>query len=160
MLNISVICVGKLKEKYWRDACAEYAKRLSSDCKFNIIEVDEHPAPDNASPAQIQNVIAQEGKKILARLDKNTRIIAMCIEGKPLSSEKFAEKLSSLAVNGVSSIAFVIGGSWGLSNEIKDSAVLKLSMSDMTFPHQLARVMLCEQIYRAFRINSGSKYHK
>ncbi len=160
MLNISLICVGKLKEKYWRDACAEYAKRLSAYCKFNIIEVDEHPAPDNASPAQIQNVIEQEGRKILAKLDKNTKIIAMCIEGKPLSSEKLAEKLGSLAVNGVSSLAFIIGGSWGLAKEIKDTAVLRLSMSEMTFPHQLARVMLCEQIYRAFQINTGGKYHK
>lgn len=160
MLSISIICVGKLKEKFWRDACNEYAKRLSSFCKFNIIEADEYTAPDNASPAQIQNVIENEGKRIAAKLNKNTAVIAMCIEGRQMPSEKLSQSINDLAVKGVSSIAFVIGGSWGLAEDIKKRAVLRLSMSEMTFPHQLARVMLCEQIYRAFQISSGGRYHK
>lgn len=160
MLSVSVICVGKLKEKYWREACAEYAKRLSAYCKFNIVEVEEAPAPDNPSQAQINAVIESEGKKICDKLDRSTRIIAMCIEGRQMPSEKLAEKIDDLAVNGTSSIAFVIGGSWGLADSIKKRAVIRLSMSEMTFPHQLARVMICEQLYRAFQISSGGKYHK
>lgn len=160
MLSISIICVGKLKEKFWRDACAEYAKRLSGFCKFNIIEVDEYPAPDNASGAQIQNVIENEGKRIAAKLGKGTAVIAMCIEGRQMSSERLSQSISDLAVKGVSNVSFIIGGSWGLAEDIKKRAVMRLSMSEMTFPHQLARVMLCEQIYRAFQISSGGRYHK
>lgn len=160
MLSISIICVGKLKEKFWRDACAEYAKRLSGFCKFNIIEVDEYPAPDNASDAQIQNVIENEGKRISAKLGKGTAVIAMCIEGRQMSSERLSQSISDLAVKGVSNVSFIIGGSWGLAEDIKKRAVMRLSMSEMTFPHQLARVMLCEQIYRAFQISSGGRYHK
>lgn len=160
MLSISIICVGNLKEKFWRDACSEYAKRLSAFCKFSITEVDEYTAPDNASPAQIQNVIENEGKRIAAKLNKNTAVIAMCIEGNQMPSEKLSQNISDLAVNGVSNIAFVIGGSWGLAEDIKKKAILRLSMSEMTFPHQLARVMLCEQLYRAFQISSGGRYHK
>lgn len=160
MLSISIICVGKLKEKFWRDACAEYAKRLSGFCKFNIIEVDEYPAPDNASDAQIQNVIENEGKRIAAKLGKGTAVIAMCIEGRQMSSERLSQSISDLAVKGISNVSFIIGGSWGLAEDIKKRAVMRLSMSEMTFPHQLARVMLCEQIYRAFQISSGGRYHK
>lgn len=160
MLSVSIICVGKLKEKFWRDACSEYAKRLSGFCKFNIIEVDEYPAPDNASDAQIQNVIENEGKRISAKLSKGTAAIAMCIEGRQMSSERLSQSISDLAVKGVSNVSFIIGGSWGLSEDIKKRSVVRLSMSEMTFPHQLARVMLCEQIYRAFQISSGGRYHK
>ncbi len=160
MLKVSIICVGKLKEKYLKDAVAEYSKRLQAFCKFDIIEVDEEKTTDAPNNAQIENILNSEGKRILSKIDRSAKIVAMCIEGKQRSSEKFADFISESAVNGVSSIAFIIGGSWGLSNEVKQRADVKLSMSEMTFPHQLARVMLCEQIYRAFSINSGTKYHK
>lgn len=160
MLKVSIICVGKLKEKYLKDAVSEYSKRLQSFCKFEIIEVDEEKTSDAPNDSQINNILTCEGRRILSKLDRSARVVAMCIEGKQKSSVELAEYLSDTAVNGISSIAFVIGGSWGLSDEVKKRADLKLSMSEMTFPHQLARVMLCEQIYRAFSINSGIKYHK
>lgn len=160
MLSVSIICVGRLKEKYWTDACIEYQKRLRAFCSFSITEVDEERLPDTPSQAQIRTTLEKEGKRILGKVPKGARIIAMCIEGRQRSSEAFARELAGLAVEGVSSVAFVIGGSWGLSDEVKAAADIRLSMSEMTFPHQLARVMLCEQIYRAFQISSGGKYHK
>jgi len=160
MLRISILCVGKLKEKYLKDAVSEYEKRLRSFCKLEIIEVDEEKSPDDPNDTQIENIIACEGKRLLSKIDKSTHVAAMCIEGKQKTSEGLALYLEETAVSGISSIAFVIGGSFGLSNEVKKRANIKLSMSDMTFPHQLARVMLCEQIYRAFSINKGTKYHK
>ncbi len=160
MLNISVICVGKLKENYWREACAEYSKRLRAFCNFSIIEVDEERIHDNPSPLQIQSTIEKEGKRIISKIPNNTKVISMCIEGKQSSSEKLAKKIADIAIEGYSSIAFIIGGSWGISDEVKKLSYMRLSMSEMTFPHQLARVMLCEQVYRAFQINSGGKYHK
>ena len=160
MLNVMIICVGKLKEKFWTDACNEYAKRLKGFCSFSIIEVDEEKLPDTPSPAQIQNTLEKEGQRIIAKIPKNAKIISMCIEGKQKSSEKFAKEISDLALNGASTLAFIIGGSWGLSQNVKNLSVMRLSMSEMTFPHQLARVMLCEQIYRAFQITSNGKYHK
>lgn len=160
MLNVMIICVGKLKEKFWTDACNEYAKRLKGFCSFSIIEVDEEKLPDTPSPAQIQNTLEKEGQRIISKIPKNAKVISMCIEGKQKSSEKFAREISDLALNGASSIVFVIGGSWGLSQNVKNLSVMRLSMSEMTFPHQLARVMLCEQIYRAFQITSNGKYHK
>ena len=155
-----IICVGKLKEKFWTDACNEYAKRLKGFCSFSIIEVDEEKLPDTPSPAQIQNTLEKEGQRIISKIPKNAKVISMCIEGKQKSSEKFAREISDLALNGASSIVFVIGGSWGLSDRVKNISEIRLSMSEMTFPHQLARVMLCEQIYRAFQITSNGKYHK
>ena len=160
MLNVMIICVGKLKEKFWTDACNEYAKRLKGFCNFSITEVDEEKLPDTPSPAQIQNTLEKEGQRIIAKIPKNAKIISMCIEGKQKSSEKFAKEISDLALNGASTLAFIIGGSWGLSQNVKNLSVMRLSMSEMTFPHQLARVMLCEQIYRAFQITSNGKYHK
>ena len=160
MLNVMIICVGKLKEKFWTDACNEYAKRLKGFCSFSIIEVDEEKLPDTPSPAQIQNTLEKEGQRIIAKIPKNAKIISMCIEGKQKSSEKFAKEISDLALNGASTLAFIIGGSWGLSQNVKNLSVMRLAMSEMTFPHQLARVMLCEQIYRAFQITSNGKYHK
>lgn len=160
MLNVMIICVGKLKEKFWTDACKEYAKRLKGFCSFSIIEVDEEKLPDTPSPAQIQNTLEKEGQRIIAKIPKNAKIISMCIEGKQKSSEKFAKEISDLALNGASTFAFIIGGSWGLSDNVKKLSAIRLSMSEMTFPHQLARVMLCEQIYRAFQIISNGKYHK
>jgi len=160
MLGIEIICVGKLKEKYWQDACQEYAKRLKGFCSFRITEIEEERMPDNISEAHIRHTLQKEGERILAAVPKGAVIAAMCIEGRQRSSEELAATLEELAVCGCSQIAFVIGGSWGLSEAVKAAARIRLSMSKMTFPHQLARVMLCEQIYRAFSINSNSKYHK
>ncbi|HHV32136.1 23S rRNA (pseudouridine(1915)-N(3))-methyltransferase RlmH [Caproiciproducens sp. LBM24188] len=159
MLSIQIICVGKLKEAYWRDACAEYAKRLQSFCRFSIVELPESRLPDNPSPALIEAALSSEGEKILAASSGSARL-ALCIEGKPLSSEQLAMKIDALAVGGISSISFLIGSSFGLSQQVKQASDFQLSMSPMTFPHQLARVMLCEQIYRAFQINHHGKYHK
>lgn len=159
MMSVTILCVGKLKEKYWRDACEEYGKRLSAFCRFSILELDEARVPENASAAQINAALAEEGRRILSKAAHSYRI-ALCIEGKEVSSPELSQKLQLTAVNGVSNISFIIGGSWGLSDEVKQAAACKLSMSPMTFPHQLARVMLCEQIYRAFQISSDGKYHK
>lgn len=159
MQDVRIICVGKLKEQYWRDACAEYSKRLSAYSKFSIIEIEEHRLPDNPSAAQIEAGLNAEGKNILAKCPAGFDIIAMCIEGKPHSSEQLAALAERSAMEG-RGMCFIIGGSFGLSDEVKAKSKVKLSMSPMTFPHQLARVMLCEQIYRAFCINNGSKYHK
>lgn len=160
MQHVTVLCVGKLKESYWRDAVAEYAKRLSAFCRFTVIEVDEERLPDAPSAAQIAHTLEEEGKRLLARIPRDALTVALCIEGKTVSSEMLSARLSSWALDGKSHIVFVIGGSFGLSDEVKNAAALRLSMSPMTFPHQLARVMLLEQIYRAFQIASGGKYHK
>ena len=159
MLTVRILCVGKCKEKYWREACAEYGKRLSAFCRFEVLEVDEERLPERPSKAQIESGLEQEGKRLLQKAG-STPIVALCIEGKELSSPQLAQYVERAAVNGASSLAFVIGGSWGLSDEVKQRADFKLSMSRMTFPHQLARVMLLEQIYRACSINNNSKYHK
>lgn len=159
MLTVKIICIGKLKETFWRNACAEYAKRLRAFCKFSIIELPETHIPENPSKSQIDSVLNVEGQKILSHLTNST-VFALCIEGKPFSSEKLSERISNLAIDGVSSIAFVIGSSYGLSDEVKERAKFRISMSPMTFPHQLARVMLCEQIYRSFQIIHHGKYHK
>lgn len=159
MMTVSLICVGKLKEKYWRDACAEYEKRLAAFCRFRIVELPESRLPDNPSAAQIESALAEEGKKIFDTAG-NAYLAALCIEGKELSSEELAASLQTLSVQGTSSFAFCIGSSFGLSPEVKQAARMRLSFSRMTFPHQLARVMLCEQLYRAFQINTNGKYHK
>lgn len=159
MLTVNLICIGTLKEKYWRDACAEYQKRLSRDCRFFITELSEARMPLNPSPAQIDAALREEGKRILSRAGAS-HIIAMCIEGEELTSERLSSYFEKTSVNGVSVLSFVIGGSWGLSQEVKQRAHMRLSMSRMTFPHQLARVMLCEQVYRAFQIAKDSPYHK
>ena len=160
MLNVNILCVGNLKETYWREACAEYAKRLGGFCKFSIIEVSESRLPKSYSDADIAKVIESEGERILEKIPSGSFVIAMCIEGKELSSPQLAEKLQQTAVGGKSRVDFVIGGSYGLSEAVKKRADLRLSMSPMTFPHQLARVILCEQVYRAFSINADTKYHK
>lgn len=160
MQHIQILCVGGLKESYLREACAEYVKRLRNFCDLKIIEVDEERVPDNPSPKQIELALEKEGERILAKVPKNAEVFALCIEGKKLSSQGFADFIAYNAAMGVSHPVFVIGGSWGLSPAVKRRAMLKMSMSNMTFPHQLARVMLCEQIYRAFQIQIGSKYHK
>ncbi len=158
MLEIRVICVGKLKETYWRDAVSEYAKRLSAFCHFSIVELHEARLPQNPNEAEIARALEEEGRSILAAVGRSV-VYPLCIEGKLLSSERLAEEISAAAVGGASSLAFVIGSSHGLHESVK-SRGKRISMSPMTFPHQLARVMLCEQIYRAFAINAGTKYHK
>ncbi|MGN0489557.1 MAG: 23S rRNA (pseudouridine(1915)-N(3))-methyltransferase RlmH [Ruminococcus sp.] len=160
MQTVNIICIGKIKEKYWTEAIKEYTKRLTPFCKFNIIELDEEKVNSNPNRTQIKAVLDAEGKRIISKLAKNSYVIPMCIEGKQLSSTELADKMSEVALSGKSSIDFIIGGSWGLSDEVKGKADFKLSMSKMTFPHQMARVVLCEQIYRAFEINSNGKYHK
>ena len=160
MLNVTIICIGRLKERYWTEACTEYAKRLRTFCSFSIIELDEERISDAPSQAQIERTVRLEGERILSKLPKGAMTVAMCIEGGQKSSEELAGVFSRAAVSGHSHLVFVIGGSWGLSEEVKNTADVKLSMSEMTFPHQLARVMLCEQLYRAFQICSGGKYHK
>jgi 23S rRNA (pseudouridine1915-N3)-methyltransferase len=159
MITVRLLCVGKLKEKYWRDACDEYAKRLRLFCDFSIVEVPECRLPENPSPALIEKALLQEGKSLLTAA-KGGEIVPLCIEGKEMSSPRMAEEMENLAVRGCSDLNFVIGSSFGLSEEVKRAGRLRLSMSPMTFPHQLARVMLCEQIYRAFQIQHNGKYHK
>lgn len=159
MLKCNVICIGKLKEEYWRAACAEYEKRLRPFCRFSVMELAESRLPEKPSEAEIRSALEAEADRILAAAGTSA-LIALCIEGEPVSSEGLAEKLNHAAVRGVSEISFVIGSSCGLAERVKRRAELRLSMSAMTFPHQLARVMLFEQIYRAFQINSNGKYHK
>ena len=160
MLNVTLLCVGKLKEAYWRDACAEYEKRLGAFCRIRLVEVAEERLPDHPSAAQITATIEAEGKRLLDQLPKDCAVIPLCIEGKEMDSPALASRMQKMAVEGISHIAFAIGGSWGLSDAVKNRATLRLSMSPMTFPHQLARVMVLERIYRAFQITSGGKYHK
>lgn len=159
MLRVTVIAVGSLGERHWRDACAEYEKRLRIFCKPEIVEVDEYRLPRAPSPAEIRRGVEAEGAAILAKLPGGAHTVALCVEGRPLSSEELGAQLTRLAGE-TSRVAFVIGGSHGLSDAVKAAADSKLSMSAMTFPHQLARVMLLEQVYRAFSIAAGGKYHK
>ncbi len=159
MLNVNIICVGSLKEKFFSDAVNEYSKRLSRYCKFSVIELPEEKITDQQTDAQIEKTLSKEGDKILSKISKSDYVVAMCIEGKILSSKELATKLSDISME-YSTVDFVIGGSWGLDNRVKLRADYKLSVSKMTFPHQLFRVMLCEQIYRAFTINANAKYHK
>lgn len=161
MLNVNLITVGKLKESYLRDASAEYTKRLGAFCKLNIYELAECKLSNNPSEKEIKAALSTEGKTMTAMLSgKDCFNIAMCIEGKQLSSEKLAEKISKISVDGKSTLNFVIGSSCGIADEIKAMCHFRLSMSEMTFPHQLARIMILEQIYRSFQIINGGKYHK
>ena len=160
MQSIQLICVGKLKEKFYLDAAAEYVKRLSGYCKLAVVELAEERLPQDPSRAQIDAALSKEADAIRARLAPGAGLVAMCVEGKLLSSEQLAGQMAQWANGGRSSLAFVIGGSFGLHPSIKEKAVLRLSMSPMTFPHHMARVMVLEQIYRAFKINEGSRYHK
>ena len=160
MLRIDLLVVGKLKEDYWRRACEEYTKRLGSFAKVQILELPEARVPQNPSEAQIAAALKEEGQAILAKIAPQSFVTAMCIEGQMLSSEQLAQQIARQSVQGSGQFAFIIGGSWGLDGAVKARADLKLSMSRMTFPHQLARVMLLEQIYRACAINNHTKYHK
>ena len=160
MLNITIIAIGKLKEQYLRDASAEYQKRLSASCKLNIIELNPEKLSDNPSAKEIENALNNEAKRIIEKIPKGAKVYSMCIEGKQRTSEELSAEIDALTVEGVSNIVFVIGGSFGLSDEVKKLSAYRLSMSKMTFPHQIARIMLLEQIYRAMQISIGTKYHK
>jgi 23S rRNA (pseudouridine1915-N3)-methyltransferase len=163
-MKIDILCVGKIKEKFFRDAIAEYMKRMSRYATMNIIEVADEKTPDNASENVIQDIISKEASRLSKYIpDKgqnDTYIITLEINGKELTSEKLADKIASLNVNGVSHIIFIIGGSLGLHESIIKRADFHLSFSPMTFPHQLMRVILLEQIYRSFRIINNEPYHK
>ena len=160
MLNMRIVCVGKLREQFYIDAFNEYSKRLSAYCKFECVELNETKLGSSPSDKEIAAALDKEAVDIERALGKDAYVIAMCVEGKQLKSEDFAQKINSLAVSGRGRICFVIGGSFGISQRIKQRADMRLSMSEMSFPHHLARVMLAEQIYRAFKIIKGSKYHK
>ena len=160
MLGITIIALGKLKEKYLRDACDEYKKRLGTLCKLKIFELDPVKLSDNPSQTEIDKALEKEAKEIFSKIPQNAKVVAMCIEGKQMPSEKLSSFFESTAVSGKAEIVFIIGSSFGLDESVKKRADVRLSMSEMTFPHQLARVMLLEQVYRAFMISNSSKYHK
>lgn len=159
-MNITVICIGKLKEKYWTAAIDEYSKRLKGYCSLDIIELKEARLPDKAGPAEELAVKEAEGEEILKKIKDNQYVITLEVKGKMLSSEKLAEKIDALGLEGNSNVVFVIGGSLGLSAAVSKRANFKLSFSEMTFPHQMMRVILLEQVYRAFKINRNEAYHK
>ena len=156
MQKVTILCVGKLKEKFYADAVSEYSKRLSRFCKLDIVELNEERLPEDPSPAQIEAALSREADTIRAKLPPAAMAVALCVEGKQRSSEELAR----LMADSVSHLVFLIGGSFGLHPSIKELAAVRLSMSPMTFPPHLARVMLLEQIYRAYQINAGTKYHK
>lgn len=160
MVQLYLICVGKLKESFYLAACQEYQKRMSTYCKLAVIELPEEKLPDDPSSAQIELALRKEAELIANRLPKAAELITLCIEGNLLPSEALSKQISKWMLTGSSSLAFVIGGSYGLHPSIKKQASLCLSMSPMTFPHHLARVMLLEQLYRSFQISSGTRYHK
>ena len=161
MIRENLITVGKLKEKYWRDAAAEYVKRLGAFCKVEIVELNECRLPDSPSDKEIQSALESEAASMQKYLDVNGAYnIAMCIEGKQLTSEELSAAMTDCGTRGYSTLNFIIGSSFGIAPAVKQRADMKLSMSKMTFPHQLARILLLEQIYRGFQIEKGSKYHK
>ena len=159
-MKITLITVGKIKEKFYTDAIAEYSKRLSRYCKLDIVQVADEKTPDGASELQERQIKEKEGERILAQIKDGSYVMALAIEGEMLDSEGLAEKIDRLGVGGQSQIVFIIGGSLGLSDAVMRRADYKLSFSKMTFPHQLMRVILLEQIYRSYRIVNGEPYHK
>lgn len=159
-MRITIVCVGKLKEKYFTMAISEYVKRLSRYCKLEIIEVSDEKTPDQASEAEENQIKKLEGERILKNIKDGAYLFVLAIEGKMLSSVELADKVEQLGVSGNSHLIFIIGGSLGLSEDVLSRADYKLSFSKMTFPHQMMRVILLEQIYRAYRINSNQPYHK
>ena len=160
MIRVSIIGVGKLKENYLRQACDEYIKRIKAYSKITVIEIPEERCGDNPSCAEIENVKVKEGQRIISKIPKGSYIVPLCIEGTQLSSEDFSKKIENVSLSGVSDITFIIGGSFGLCDEVKSLGKLKLSFGKLTLPHQLMRVVLLEQIYRAFSISNNGKYHK
>lgn len=159
-MKITVLAVGKIKEKYFTDGIAEYSKRLSRYCKLEIIQVPDEKTPDNASEKEEQMIKEKEGERLKKHIKEGAKVIALAIDGTAYGSEEFAKKIHTLGVSGVSHIIFIIGGSLGLSDEILQRADEKISFSKMTFPHQMMRMILLEQIYRGYRINNNEPYHK
>lgn len=159
MMNVTVLAVGKLKESYLRDGCAEYVKRLGAYAKVNVVEVNEERCSDNPSDSEIQSVIKKEGERLIQKIPKGAAVIPLCIEGREYDSREFSVLLENIAMQS-SHICFVIGGSFGLADEVKTMGKTKLSFGKMTLPHQLARMVLLEQVYRGFSISNNSKYHK
>lgn len=160
MQKITVLCVGKLKEKFYGEAAAEYVKRLGRYCQIQVTELPEERLAENPSPAEIRRALETEAQNIRQKLPRNGAVVALCIEGSPCSSEFLSRKLQDLATSGKDSVTFLIGSSFGLDPKLKQEADWQLSMSPMTFPHHLARIMLLEQIYRAYQISAGTRYHK
>lgn len=160
MMNVQLIVLGKLKEKYMKDFAGEYEKRLSAYCKMSVVELEPVKLSDNPSQSEIDNALTKETKMIKDKTPKNSYIFSMCIEGKQMSSEELSQKLEDIALSGKNNVVFIIGSSFGLSDEIKQMSDFKFSMSKMTFPHKLARIMLTEQLYRGFSISNNGKYHK
>lgn len=159
-MKITILCVGKIKESFYRDAIGEYTKRLSKYCKIDIIEVADEKTPDKASAALEEQIKEKEADRLLARLDESAYVYTLEIQGKRYSSRAFAGAINQAGINGCSHITFIIGGSLGLHEKVMKRSDQAISFSDMTFPHQLMRVILCEQLYRAYRIISGEPYHK
>lgn len=160
MTNVKLLCVGKLKERFYADACAEYIKRLSPFCRLSIAEIPEEKLPQDPSPALIEAALSKEAAAIRAKLPPRARTVALCIEGQLLSSQELADRVRTWEAGPTNQLCFLIGGSYGLDEGLKSEAQIRLSMSPMTFPHHLARVMLLEQLYRSFQNNGGSHYHK
>lgn len=159
-MKIKVVTVGKLKEKYLKDGIAEYSKRISRFAKFEMIELSDEKTPDKASESENQKILEIEGQRILSKVADRDFVIALAIEGKMFSSEEFSKQLEEASIKGFSTLTFIIGGSLGLSSAVKNRANLSVSFGRLTFPHQLMRLVLVEQIYRAFTIQQGSPYHK
>ena len=160
MLHIRIVCVGKLKERFYADALAEYEKRLSPFCRLELVELPEERLGDKPKAAEIENALVRESERIERQLLRDSRLVCLCVEGTQMDSPAFSELLKFCEASGRPRLCFVIGGSFGLSEGLKKKADTRLSMSEMTFPHHLARVMLIEQIYRGFQIKEGTPYHK
>ena len=160
MLNVKLICVGKMREKFYIDAFEEYRKRLQTYCRLELVEITEQRLSDRPAEKEITAALEREGQEILKAVPADAYFVALCVEGKQMPSEGMAELIAARENSGKPKLCFVIGGSFGLSPTVKSRADRKLSMSQMTFPHHLARVMLIEQVYRGFKINEGSQYHK
>ena len=159
MIKCKIIALGSLKEKFFKEACGEYQKRLSRFCNLEICEIEPVRLPENPSAGEIENALKKEADQIIKKIPQNAKVIALCVEGKEMPSEKFAAQINEISAIG-QGICFIIGSSYGLSKDVKKMADLRLSLSQMTFPHKLFRVMLLEQLYRGFMINQGSQYHK
>lgn len=160
MLSINILCVGKIKEDYLKDAIAEYSKRLSKYCNLNIIQVSDEKVPDKLSDVVIQNIKTAEAKKMMEHIKKDTYVISLDLKGKEYTSEEFSKKIENIGLNFSSNITFIIGGTLGIAQELLDISKEKICFSKMTFPHQLIRVFLLEQIFRAFKISNGETYHR
>ena len=158
-MKITILCAGRLKESYLRGAVEEYTKRMKPLCRLSVIELQEERVGENPSAAELQRTVEAESARIMQKLGKSDYVVAMCVEGRNISSEELSAKIESIQQQ-AGTVDFIIGGSWGLSDALKARADFRLSMGKMTFPHQLFRVMLLEQLYRAFQISRGTKYHK